>query len=379
MRKRIRIPVTLTLFIITLTLGTLGYLESCNPKEQIDPYKNIPVIKEESENGENNLEIYVEKENENILCTKNYKCSEEKLYKVIKTVSEDPEIITNINYANYILIKDNNKFKIIDLNNNKIETTPLENDNVKLIIEDQSKYDWENKNKKLLGIIENDSFYNYETKETLYKGNNYKLDLINKDTLVGITYKNGKKETIYILDANKEEIKNKISFDDLSDSELIIYKSNIFLDIINPGNDNTTFMIYDNNLNKVGTINEQYEKATPYLDKIYIEKENKIEIYNYSGSKLKETNLKDIKNYKLILNYIIGTKNKKIIILNTDTDEEIIIDELPEKENIKQAVYTNDGKFIKNKIGIYITTDNYEVYYDTNNNEYQYLPNMSIN
>lgn len=341
------------ILIITLTsLGTVGLINAktddittpTEPKED----DNTIILKDKND-SESKYELLVHINTEE-LCTET-ECEE---LVIIKTKTPNAKVLDKKNYANYILIYDE-EIKLVNINKRTIEKLNIEYSRLNtysINLENESEIEKENKNKNVLSIAYSNNnsigYYNYKTKKNNYteynnikKINNYYIDIDenNKVNLIDI-----EGEKLFILNDINTNIINKI-----------IEKNNLIHIEYNDGN-NLSLLTYNKEGTRISRIRGTFTKIEPRENEIYAYDNDTLTIYNTNGKVIKVLDLKIYEIKYIYDSLIFGIKNRNLILINLKTNKETIITEITNKEII-EIDYKQSGKHTnnKNKPGVYIT------------------------
>ena len=375
--------------IILILLGVIIYLIISKPKENIiettnneETSNNEEIVTKEDQEKKYSLTVYKYATDDYEVLTNSSELNEEdsdmkEAFK-IPTETENAKVLDTA-YDNYVLYSDKNIY-LYNHSNNTTKKINLGSNNFKEIII-MENYDTD----ELVGICyvngaNEAGFYSLKSGKTLYH-NRYKLSDTNSNChyqVIGNNYLKywdfvDKNNPLELLNSEQEKVefsynpadgnKNNYTLNATGDKNGYIY-------FIYNSNDDYAVKFYSNDLKPFyeGKVNENNYKIEIDNKIVYIANNDKIKKYNFSGELIKESTKPEstIKNIiDTSSNYILYTKNNKLILENIENNDESI--ELTKWSNewtlYLFAYYTRkelDDLNEKNKKeGLYITI-NYE-------------------
>ncbi len=371
-RKPLKI-ITLILFLISLSLGLIGY------KYKIDHPEILPYIVLGPKNGKEFLKIYKEENGE--LCL-NSNCQGE-LYLVINNDNKEnnAQLITGNKDTKYLLIQNEN-LRLIDIENRTENLiTNIPKGFYSLILEDGQSYTQNNLKLEAIGISFHYNnirgYYNLKNKKIMYEDKYENITVLNKDYLINtlnneITFLDIKEER-EILEVEKDKDQNV--------SKLEIKNNKAFITLINTTNNETTYKIYDLQTKKqIGQIKGKFDKISEVNDKIIVLDKEEVIVYSLEGEIINRKELSISDKYNMIDNYYVTATKGKIMLIDLITEEET---ELLEMENnahldkIYKTEITNKDGLLKQVLKIVVReintdgfiTKTYNIFYDLETKE----------
>ena len=316
MRNRTPLKIiTLILFIISLTLGIIGY------KYKKDHPEKLTYIVLGPKNGEEFLKIYKEANGE--LCF-NTGCLGE-LYLIIKNykTGKQTQLVSGNKDTNYLLIN-NDKIKLINLKERTELIIPeIPQGTYSLILEDGQTYNQNNLKYDALGIKFSSGqikgFYNLKLKKIMYENQYKNITVIDKDYLI-----NTEDEYITLLGLKEEKEIIKIP----NDKNLILKgietdNEKAYITLYNPQEKETKYQIYTlETAEKIGEMNGEFEKITKTNTKIIMLENQTIKIYNKDGKLEQTKEITASDKHNMIDNYYVTVKKGKLILIDIENDEE---------------------------------------------------------
>lgn len=356
--KNIRSIVYVILIIFLTSLGTIGLInaKTVNDIKPTEPQEDENTIILEDKNASESkyeLLVHINTEKE---CT-NDDC--EKLV-IIKTKTPNAKVLNKKDYANYILIYDE-VIKLIDINKRNVEEVDIEYsrlNNYQINLENESEIETENENKKIISISYNSNttigYYDYKTNTSIYKEeykninkiNNYYLNIDENNEIELLDIKG---EKLFILEDLNMSFINKIT--EQNNSIFIEYKD---------GN-NLTLLIYSTEGKLTSRIRGNFNKFTITENEIYAYGLDVLTIYNMNGKVIKVIDLKIYDIKYIYESFVFGIKNRNLVLINLNNNEEKDITEITNKEIIEiDYKLSGQHKSNKNKPGVYITIKDVE-------------------
>lgn len=327
--------ITFLLFVISMTLGLIGY------KYKIDHPEVLPYIILGNKNASEFMRVY--KDSDGSLCIEE-NCKGE-LYLIIMSENSNTLLLSGNANTNYLLIESEN-LRLINLKERKEEILNLKANSYNLILEDGKSYNQDNLLLEPIGITFSkdglNGYYNIKTKEIMYENYN-NISILNQDYLL-----NKEENKITLLDINKENIILEIEEDNIIKNLRKIETENnkAYVTILN--NDKTTYLIYDlSSKEKIGTITGTFTSINKSNSKIIAFTKDEIVVYNLDGTVFKRRNLSSNENINIIDNYYVIIEKGNLLLIDLETNEEKILMDVTSNDYLdkmyKSSVLKDDG------------------------------------
>lgn len=330
--------ITLFLFILSLTLGIIGY------KYKIDHPEYIPYIVLGDKNGKELFNIY--KNLDGTLCMKS-KCEGE-LYLIIKNIDglQNARIISGNEKTKYLLIE-NGSLRLINLENRKEDIIDISGSSYSLILENGKTYNQDNLDLEPIGITfskDNQKyFYNTKIKKIMYE--NYKnLSVLNEYYLI-----NREDDKITLLAIHEENVILEIETQDSTSIIKNIETENgmAYITIANETN-TLTYEIYDlESKKKIVGFTGEFEKITRTPNKIIAISSDEALVYNTDGTLSQRRKLSSSDKYNMIDNYYVTVEKGNLLLIDLETNEEKNLMEMTSNSHLdriyKDVITKSDG------------------------------------
>jgi len=313
--------ITLILFIISLSLGIIGY------KYKIDHPEILPYIVLGNKNGYEYMKIYKEINGEYCI---NENCEGELYLKIMSDkIDNEVSLIAGNKNTKYLLISDE-KLKLINIiDRTELIISEIPGYSYSLILEDGETYNQNNLGLEPLGIVFNTGkikgFYNLNLNKIMYENIYDNITVIDKDYLIDT-----KENKITLLSLNEEqEILSIDAQKDYDVRKVEIEDEKAFITFSSYRNQNTMYKIYDlKTKSEIGEFEGVFDRITKGNNKIITLLDQEVIVYNMDGSIYQRREISASDKYNMIDNYYVTIQKGNLLLIDLETNEEKILMEM---------------------------------------------------
>jgi len=330
--------ITLILFIISLSLGIIGY------KYKIDHPEILPYIVLGNKNGYEYMKIYKEINGEYCI---NENCEGE-LYLKIMSEMKEVELVAGNKNTKYLLISDE-KLKLINIiDRTELIISEIPEGSYSLILEDGETYNQNNLGLEPLGIVFNTGkikgFYNLNLNKIMYENIYDNITVMDKDFLIDT-----KENKITLLRINEEQEILEIDTEkDYATRKVEIEDEKAFITFSSYRNQNTMYKIYDlKTKSEIGEFEGVFDRITKGNNKIITLLDQEVIVYNMDGSIYQRREISASDKYNMIDNYYVTIQKGNLLLIDLETNEEKVLMEMDtymHLDKMYKDVITENGK-----------------------------------
>lgn len=364
---------TLILFIISLSLGIIGY------KYNIDHPEILSYVVLGPKNGYEFMKVY--KEVDGSLCINN--CQGE-TYLIImnERTNSEAQLVVGNKDTKYLLIN-NNKVKLINMFDRTEKIIPeIPQGSYSLILSDGSTYNQDNLKLDAIGITFNSGkikgYYNLITDKIMYDGIYDNITVLNKDYLINTTED---KITLLNIDEEKEVLELECN-KNYALRKIETENEKAYITLLNSSNNKTIYQIYDlNTKTKIGEFEGVFEKITKTGDKIITLLEQEVIVYNEDGTIFQKRTLSASDKHNMIDNFYVTIEKNKLMLIDLETNIDLELMDMPAFTHLdrvyKDVITLNDGntnpalRIVVREINDGAITKTYNIFYNLKTKEFK--------
>lgn len=365
--------ITLILFIISLSLGIIGY------KYKTDHPEVLSYIVLGPKSGEEFMKVY--KETDGSLCINN--CQGE-TYLIIMNdrTGKQSQLVIGNKDTKYLLIN-NNKVKLINMFDRTEKIIPeIPQGSYSLILSDGSTYNQDNLKLDAIGITFNSGkikgYYNLITDKIMYDGIYDNITVLNKDYLINTTEN---KITLLNIDEEKEVLELE-SNKNYTLRKIETENEKAYITLLNSSNNKTIYQIYDLNTKaKIGEFEGIFEKITKTGNKIIALLEQEAIVYNEDGTIFQKRTLSASDKHNMIDNFYVTIEKNKLMLIDLETNIDLELMDMPAFTHLdrvyKDVITLNDGntnpalRIVVREINDGAITKTYNIFYNLKTKEFK--------